>query len=102
MADWFRDCGNGRFILSLHIQPGAKKSECAGLHGDALKIRLAAPPVDGKANTELAALFASIFSIPKRAVELLSGDTARLKRIKLHGVPAETAAAVVARLTHDT
>ena len=46
MSDWLRTTGDGRFILTLHIQPGAKKTEFAGLHGDALKIRLAAPPVD--------------------------------------------------------
>ena len=46
---WLHVCG-GRITLTLHIQPGAKKSEIAGPHGDALKIRLAAPPVDGKAN----------------------------------------------------
>ncbi|MHB1301370.1 MAG: DUF167 domain-containing protein, partial [Burkholderiales bacterium] len=46
---WFRQEGAG-ITLTLHVQPGAKKTEVAGLHGDALKIRLAAPPVEGKAN----------------------------------------------------
>ena len=50
MSEWLRVAADGRITLTLHIQPGAKKTEFGGLHGDALKIRLAAPPVDGKAN----------------------------------------------------
>ena len=53
VSDWLRIAADGRITLTLHIQPGAKKTEFAGLHGDALKIRLAAPPVDGKANEAL-------------------------------------------------
>ena len=86
MADWFRDCGNGRFILSLHIQPGAKKSECAGLHGDALKIRLAAPPVDGKANAALIALVAKALDLPRADVTLARGGQSRLKMIEVAGL----------------
>ncbi|MDD2460537.1 MAG: DUF167 domain-containing protein [Kiritimatiellia bacterium] len=97
---WLTPTSDG-CTVTVKATPRANRSEITGADPDWLRVRLQAPPVDGKANTELAALFASIFSIPKRAVELLSGDTARLKRIKLHGVPAETAAAVVARLTHD-
>ena len=97
---WLTPTSDG-CTVTVKATPRANRSEITGADPDWLRVRLKAPPVDGKANTELAALFASIFSIPKRAVELLSGDTARLKRIKLHGVPAETAAAVVARLTHD-
>ena len=97
---WLTPTSDG-CTVTVKATPRANRSEITGADPDWLRVRLKAPPVDGKANTELAALFASIFSIPKRAVELLSGDTSRLKRIKLHGVPAETAAAVVARLTHD-
>lgn len=97
MADWFRDCGNGRFILSLHIQPGAKKSECAGLHGDALKIRLAAPPVDGKANTALIAFIAERLGLAKAKVSLKSGQTSRRKSIEVQ----DTAAAALAALETD-
>ena len=98
---WLTPTSDG-CTVTVKATPRANRSEITGADPDWLRVRLKAPPVDGKANTELATLFASIFSVPKRAVELLSGDTARLKRIKLHGVPAETAAAVVARLTHDT
>jgi uncharacterized protein (TIGR00251 family) len=51
-AAWRRE-EDGAVVLVLHVQPGAKRTEVAGVHGDALKIRLAAPPVDGKANAEL-------------------------------------------------
>lgn len=72
-------------VLALHIQPGAKKTELAGLHGEALKIRLAAPPVDGKANAALLAFLAKACGVSKSAVELVSGETSRSKRVKVRG-----------------
>lgn len=72
--------------LRLHIQPGAKKTEVAGLHGEALKIRLAAPPVDGKANACLIAFLADRLAVARSAVSLLSGDTSRAKRVHVNGV----------------
>ena len=71
--------------LTLHIQPGAKKTECAGEHGDALKIRLAAPPVDGKANLALLAWLADRFDVAKRDVELVSGAASRHKIVSIRG-----------------
>ncbi len=98
---WLTPTSDGCTVV-VKATPRASRSEITGFDPEWLRVRLKAPPVDGKANAELTVLFASIFSVPKRAVELLSGDTARLKRIKLHGVQAETAAAMVARLTtHD-
>lgn len=69
--------------LTLHIQPGAKKTEITGEHGEALKIRLAAPPVDGKANAALLAFLAKTLKQPKSAVRLKSGDTSRHKRVEI-------------------
>ncbi len=74
--------------LRLHIQPGAKKTEVAGLHGEALKIRLAAPPVDGKANACLIAFLADRLGVAKAAISLLSGDTSRAKRVRIGGLDA--------------
>ncbi len=85
---WLRTDGDG-VILSLHIQPGAKKSEVVGLHDDALKIRLAAPPVDGKANAALIAFIAAKVGVGKTAVDLISGETSRSKRIRIAGVAIE-------------
>ena len=82
---WLSRAADGSVILTLHIQPGAKKTEITGLHGEALKIRLAAPPVDGKANAELVALVAREFGCAKSAVEIASGAGARIKRVRIAG-----------------
>ncbi len=89
MTAWLRMDG-GDVILNLHIQPGAKKTEVVGLHGEALKIRLAAPPVDGKANEALLAFVAAKVGVGKTAVELVSGQTSRAKRVRVDGVTAQT------------
>lgn len=90
MSEWLRQSGD-RLTLTLHIQPGAKKTEIAGLHGDALKIRLAAPPVDGKANAALLAFVAEVLDLPKQAVSLKSGQTSRRKVVEAIGAPADVA-----------
>ena len=77
-------------VLTLHIQPGAKRTELAGLHGEALKIRLAAPPVDGRANDCLIAFMAKTLDVAKSRVELLSGASSRAKRIRIQGMDAES------------
>lgn len=82
---WWSRAADGSVVLALHIQPGAKKTELAGLHGEALKIRLAAPPVDGKANAALLAFLAKACGVSKSAVELVSGETSRSKRVKVRG-----------------
>lgn len=86
LSNWYRIGAAGRITLTLHVQPGAKKTDCAGLHGDALKIRLAAPPVDGKANTALIEFVADRLGLPKSAVTLKSGQTSRCKVLELAGV----------------
>lgn len=84
MADWFRR--NGEVVtLTLHIQPGAKRSEIAGLHGEALKIRLAAPPVEGRANEALLKFIAELFGVPVRQVELKQGGQSRHKIVAITG-----------------
>ena len=89
-ASWLR-VGERCATLTLHIQPGAKKTELAGLHGDALKIRLAAPPVDGKANAALIAFVAQHLGVAKSAVTLKSGQTSRRKVLEVTEPPADTA-----------
>lgn len=65
--------------LTLHIQPGAKQTRIVGLYGEALKISLAAPPVDGKANQALLRFLAEELAIPMRSLCLSSGETSRRK-----------------------
>ncbi|MFO1283658.1 MAG: DUF167 family protein [Burkholderiales bacterium] len=81
-AIWRRE-EEGALVLSLHVQPGAKRSGVAGVHGDAIKIRLAAPPVDGKANAELVRLLAEAFGVPRRQVAILRGETSRDKLVRV-------------------
>lgn len=83
MPTWLTEAPD-KIVLQLHVQPGARRTEVAGTHGDALKIRLAAPPVDGKANDELTAFLAKEFGVPKRQVELVSGAASRNKRVQIH------------------
>jgi hypothetical protein len=85
---WLLADGAG-VTLRLHIQPGAKKTEVVGRHGEALKIRLVAPPVDGKANACLIAYLADQLGIARAAISLLSGDSSRAKRVRIVGVDTE-------------
>lgn len=96
MSDWYRLAGDGSISLTLHIQPGAKKTEFAGLHGDALKIRLAAPPVDGKANEALIRFIANTLGLAKSAVSLKSGQTSRRKVVEVQGASVASVAGLLA------
>lgn len=88
MSEWLRVDAAGDIVLSLHVQPGAKKTGIGGLHGAALKIRLAAPPVDGQANECLIGFIAEILEVPRAQVELVSGATSRQKRVRVRGASA--------------
>jgi len=84
MADvpWRRE-DHDTLVLTLHVQPGARRTEIAGAHGEALKVRLAAPPVEGKANAELLRFLAEVFGVPGRAVVLVRGETSRRKVVRI-------------------
>jgi uncharacterized protein len=88
---WLQTTTDG-VIVSVHAQPGAKRPEVAGVHGDALKIRIAAAPVEGKANDALMAYLAGKLGVPRKSVMLVSGETARRKRLHIVGVDAESVA----------
>ena len=79
---WRRE-SDGAIILTLHIQPGAGRSEFAGLHGDALKVRLAAQPMEGRANAELIRFLADAFAVPQSNVVLVRGATSRAKTVRV-------------------
>ena len=76
-------------IISVHVQPKASRTQCAGLHGHAVKIRVAALPSDGAANEELCRFLARTCGLPLNAVEILSGAGSRQKRILVRGCSAE-------------
>jgi len=84
MAGWYRRSGEV-ITLTLHVQPGAKRSGIAGLHGEALKLRLAAPPVEGRANEALLKFIAELFGVPLRQVELRLGGQSRHKVVAISG-----------------
>jgi uncharacterized protein len=73
-------------ILDVRVIPRAARSQIAGRRGDALLIRLNAPPVDGAANAALIELFAQALGIPRRNIEIVSGHRSRTKRVRITGV----------------
>ncbi len=75
-------------VLIVHVQPKAARTGHGGLHGGALKIRVAAPPVGGAANDEVCRYLAACLGIPKTSVVLIAGHGSRRKRILLTGTPA--------------
>jgi uncharacterized protein (TIGR00251 family) len=80
---WLRVGADGSITLTIHAQPGAKRTEVAGVHGAALKIRLAAPAVEGRANDALIAFLAASFGVPRRNVTLVRGEAGRRKTVRI-------------------
>ncbi|HKY28541.1 MAG TPA: DUF167 domain-containing protein [Pyrinomonadaceae bacterium] len=79
--------GNDKWkILLVHVVPRASRSEIVGEHNGALRVRIAAPPVDGAANEELVRTLARAFKIPKRDIEILSGHTSKLKQVRIKNI----------------
>jgi uncharacterized protein len=83
MADFFR-WENDDLLISIKVQPRASKDELAEILGDSLKVRITAPPVDGAANKHLIAFLAKVFKVSKSQVTLISGETGRDKRLRVH------------------
>ena len=87
---WIAPASDG-CVLTVKASPRANRTEVAGVDEEWVRIRIQAPPVDGKANDELTRFFAERFALPKRSVKILSGGGGRLKRIKLCGIAPEEA-----------
>jgi len=77
---------NGRVRFSVHIQPRASTNEIAGVHGDALKIRIATPPIDGAANDALTKFLSDLFAVARRDVRIIAGETSRSKIVEVDGI----------------
>jgi uncharacterized protein (TIGR00251 family) len=75
----------GSLVFAVRVAPRASKTAAAGAHGGALKVRVAAPPVEGAANEELTRFLAKALGVPARAVEIVAGHTSKTKVIKAAG-----------------
>ena len=78
-----------RILLTVQVQPGSSRTECVGIHGDAIKIRLAARPIDGAANDELIRFLADQCGVPRADVRIRQGEQARRKRLSIEAITAE-------------
>lgn len=74
---------DGAVLVDVHVMPNAARTQIQGLHNGALRVRLHAPPVDGKANLALQAWLAETLGVPRSAVELVRGATARRKQLRV-------------------
>ena len=79
----------GAVRFPVRVQPRAARSAIVGVHGDALKVRVAAPPVDGAANAALVELLAAALGIPRRDVRVVAGELSRSKLVEIDGIAAE-------------
>ncbi|HSW72381.1 MAG TPA: DUF167 domain-containing protein [Chlamydiales bacterium] len=88
-------------IIECKIIPNAAKSRVVGYVGEALKIQIAAPPEKGKANEELIYFLSKLFKVPKSAIQILTGETGRLKRVSIEGLSTEEIQDKVSRALCD-
>ena len=86
----------GGVRVTVHVSPGASATTIAGTHGNALKLRLAAPPVEGRANEALVVFMAAALGVARRDVTIVRGQTARRKTVEVMGVSVATATARLA------
>jgi uncharacterized protein (TIGR00251 family) len=86
---------DGGVMLTVHAQPNARRTEIVGRHGDAVKIRVAAPPTDDRANEALVAFVADVFGVRSGAVTVRSGGSSRHKRLRIDGPDVTTAARIL-------
>jgi uncharacterized protein len=79
----------GKVVFKVHVVPRASRTEVVGAHNGALRVRLAAPPVDGAANDKLVQLLAKTFKVARSSVKIVSGQSARLKQVSIKGDSSE-------------
>jgi uncharacterized protein (TIGR00251 family) len=80
----------GTWLIMLWVQPNAKKSGFAGLHGERLKLKLSAPPVEGKANAALLRFLSETLELPAGNLSLIRGQSSRAKTVRVSDIPDET------------
>ena len=91
---WLRSVHNG-VELRILVQPRASRDQLVGIQGEELKVRLAAPPVEGAANAACCAFFAKLCRLPRSRVTLVAGESSRHKRLLLSGAKAADVAAIL-------
>jgi len=87
--------------IQVQIQPKSSQNQIVGLHDGRLKIKIAAPPVDGKANESLIEFLAKTFKISKSNIEILKGHTSKLKTIKLSGISENTYRSIIGKYEYS-
>jgi uncharacterized protein (TIGR00251 family) len=93
---------DGHVVVDVHVQPRAGRTAVVGRHGAALKLRVAAPPADGRANEAACALLARTFGVAPSAVSVVSGERSRTKRIRVDGVEAADVESALRRVLAPT
>ena len=88
IAAYVRDSPRGA-VLSLRVIPRSSSNAVAGIRGDALKVRVTAPPVDSAANAEVTHFLAAVLGVSRGSVQLLRGDTGRQKQVLVTGMTAQ-------------
>ena len=91
LEDLYEISGSGDppdLLLRVHVQPGAGRTALTGRHGDALRVKVGAPPEGGRANSALVTLLAVTLGIPESRISIESGATSRAKRLRIVGLPA--------------
>ncbi|SFD46579.1 hypothetical protein SAMN05660831_01712 [Thiohalospira halophila DSM 15071] len=88
-------------VLTLRVQPRAKNDAIVGPHGDAIRVRITAPPVEGKANDHLGRFLAKRFGVHRRDVTLISGESGRDKRVRIAGARPDAELAELLGLSSD-
>ncbi|MGD0220534.1 MAG: DUF167 domain-containing protein [Acidimicrobiales bacterium] len=88
-------------LLRLYVHPGAGRAAVTGRRGDALHVRVAPPPVDGRANVACIELVAELLGVPQSAVEIVSGERSRLKRLRIQRVEVDQVRRVLDRAVSE-
>lgn len=88
----------GDVLVNVHVQPRAGRAGVVGRHGDALRVRVTAPPVGGRANDEVTVLLSGALEVARPAVSLVAGATSRVKRFRIEGLDADLAKDRLARV----
>ena len=86
---------DGQLVFRVQVVPRASRSEVVGEHDGSLRVRVAAPPVDGAANEELIRVLGQTFKVSRSAVRILSGQNGRIKQVSIEGIPESLAGVIL-------